>query len=50
VGLAVYMSVMNPQYMEVMWRDPRGHKLLAAAAIMQLLGMLMVQKIMKIKI
>lgn len=50
IGLAVYMSVMNPQYMEVMWRDPRGHRLLAVAAIMQVLGMLMVQKIMKIKI
>jgi tight adherence protein B len=48
--LAVYMSVMNPTYMEVMWRDPRGHNLLFIAAIMQLLGMVMVQKIMKIKI
>jgi tight adherence protein B len=50
IGLAVYMSVMNPQYMEVMWLDPRGHKLLAIAAIMQAMGMLMVQKIMRIKI
>lgn len=50
IGLAVYMSVMNPEYMEVMWRDPRGHRLLAIAAIMQAMGMLMVQKIMKIKI
>lgn len=50
VGLAVYMSVMNPDYMNVMWRDPRGHKLLFIAAIMQALGMLMVQKIMKINI
>ena len=48
--LAIYISVMNPGYMDVMWRDPRGHKLIAAAAIMQVLGMLMVQKIMKIKI
>ena len=50
IFLAIYISVMNPGYMDVMWRDPRGHKLLAAAAIMQVLGMLMVQKIMKIKI
>ena len=50
IFLAVYMSVMNPTYMEVMWRDPRGHNLLFVAAIMQILGMLMVQKIMKIKI
>jgi len=50
IFLAVYMSVMNPSYMEVMWRDPRGHNLLFVAAVMQLLGMLMVRKIMRIKI
>jgi len=50
IFMAVYMTVMNPQYMEVMWRDPRGHWMLAAAAIMQVLGMLMVRKIMQIKI
>ena len=48
--LAVYMTVMNPDYMGVLWRDPRGHKLLAIAAVMQVMGILMVQKIMKIKI
>jgi len=50
IFMAVYMSAMNPTYMEVMWRDPRGHNLLFIAAVMQILGMLMVQKIMKIKI
>jgi tight adherence protein B len=50
VFLAVYMTLVNPQHMEVMWRDPRGHTLLFVAATMQILGMLMVQKIMKIKI
>ena len=50
IFLAVYVSVMNPGYMDVMWRDPRGHWLLAIAGIMQILGMLLVQKIMKIRI
>lgn len=50
VFLAIYVSVMNPGYMDVMWRDPRGHKLIALAVTMQILGMLMVRKIMKIKI
>lgn len=50
IFLAIYVTIMNPGYMDVMWRDPRGHKLLAIAAIMQVLGMLMVQKIMKIRI
>lgn len=50
IFLAVYVSVMNPGYMDVLWRDQRGHKLIAIAAIMQVLGMLMVQRIMKIRI
>jgi tight adherence protein B len=50
IFLAMYMSVMNPDYMNVMWRDPRGHNLLFIAAIMQILGMLMVRRIMRIKI
>ena len=48
--LAIYMSVMNPGYMDVLWKDPRGHKLIALAGIMQVAGMLMVRKIMAIKI
>ncbi len=50
IFLAIYVTVMNPGYMDVMWRDPRGHVLLAVAAIMQILGILMVQKIMRIRI
>lgn len=50
IFLAVYVTIMNPGYMDVMWRDQRGHYLLAVAAVMQVLGILMVQKIMKIKI
>lgn len=50
IFLAIYMTAMNPTYMEVMWRDPRGHNLLFIAAVMQILGMLMVQRIMRIKI
>ncbi len=48
--LAVYMSIVNPSYMEVMWSDPRGHRLLFIASVMQILGMVMVRKIMRIKI
>ena len=48
--LAIYVTVMDPNYMTVLWRDPRGHKLLIIAAIMQTIGMLMVRKIMQIKI
>jgi tight adherence protein B len=50
IFMAVYVSIMNPDYMNVMWRDQRGHKLVAVAALMQVAGMLMVRKIMQIKI
>ncbi|HKG11989.1 MAG TPA: type II secretion system F family protein [Pyrinomonadaceae bacterium] len=50
VFVAVVVSVMNPDYMSVLWRDPRGHNLLYAAGFMQLTGMLIIRKILKIKI
>lgn len=50
IFLALYVSVMNPGYMDVMWQDPRGHKLIFLAVTMQLLGMLLVRKIMRIRI
>ncbi|HKQ78409.1 MAG TPA: type II secretion system F family protein [Blastocatellia bacterium] len=48
--IAVVMAVANPEYMSVLWRDPRGHKMIAVALGMQLIGMLMVRKIMRIRI
>src|SRR5688572_32643443 len=43
IFLAVYMTAMNPTYMEVMWHDPRGHSRLFVAAAMRILGMLLVR-------
>jgi tight adherence protein B len=48
--VAVAVTVMNPDYMSVLWRDPRGHNLLFAAAFMQITGMLIIKKILRIKI
>jgi tight adherence protein B len=48
--VAVAVSVMNPDYMGVLWSDPRGHRLLLAAGFMQVTGMLIIRKILKIKI
>ena len=50
VFVALTVTVMNPNYMSVLWSDPRGHKLLAAAITMQILGMLVIRKILRIKI
>jgi tight adherence protein B len=50
VFVALAVTIMNPDYMSVLWTDPRGHNLLYAAGFMQLMGMLIVRKILKIKI
>ncbi len=50
IFVALAVSVMNPDYMSVLWRDPRGHKLIALAMTLQVTGMLIVRKILNIKI
>jgi tight adherence protein B len=50
VFVALAVTIMNPDYMSVLWTDPRGHNLLYAAGFMQIMGMIIIQKILKIKI
>jgi len=50
IFVALAVTVMNPDYMSVLWTNPRGHYLIAAAMTMQITGMLIVRKILKIKI
>lgn len=50
IFVAIAVTVMNPDYMSVLWKDPRGHYLIGAAMTMQVTGMLIVRKILQIKI
>lgn len=50
IFVAVAVTVMNPDYMSILWKDPRGHKLIFAAVFMQISGMLVVRRILNIKI
>lgn len=50
IFITIVISAMNPEYMSVMVRDPRGHKLIGVALLMQITGMLVVRKILRIKI
>ena len=50
IFVAIAVTVLNPEYMSVLWRDPRGHWLIATAMFMQVTGMLIVRKILNIKI
>ena len=53
-GLPIFVSiaitVMNPEYMAILWKDQRGHYLIASALFLQVTGMLIVRKILRIKI
>jgi tight adherence protein B len=48
--IALAVTFMNPDYMSVLWHDSRGHKLMAAAIALQITGMLVIRKILRIKI
>jgi tight adherence protein B len=50
IFITIVITAMNPDYMSILWRDPRGHKLIAVALFMQVTGMLVVRKILRIKI
>jgi tight adherence protein B len=50
IFIAVAVTVMNPDYMAVLWNDPRGHRLMAVAVVLQITGMLVIRKILRIKI
>jgi tight adherence protein B len=50
IFVAITVTVMNPEYMSVLWKDERGHYLIAAAMFMQITGMLIVRKILNIRI
>jgi tight adherence protein B len=50
IFIAVAVTVMNPDYMSVLWNDPRGHRLLFVAVVLQITGMLVIRKILRIKI
>jgi tight adherence protein B len=50
IFVALAVTFINPEYMSVLWFDPRGHNLLLVASVMQLSGMFFVRRILKIKI
>lgn len=50
IFVALAVTVLNPEYMSVLWKDQRGHYLIAIAIFMQVTGMLIVRRILKIKI
>jgi tight adherence protein B len=50
VGVAALMFVVNPEYARFFLDDPAGHKLLAAGLGLQLVGYLIIRKIVTIEV
>ena len=50
IGVAIAVTTMNPEYMSILWKDPRDHKLIYLALGLEVAGMLIVKKILNIKI
>jgi tight adherence protein B len=49
-GMILLMTYLNPDYMSVLIHDQRGHYILATAAVMQMLGIITIKKILKIRV
>lgn len=49
-AIVFFMTALNPDYMAVLLHDKRGHYIIASAVLMQVVGMLLIRKILSIKV
>jgi len=49
-GIIFLMTVFNPNYMTLLLHDNRGHYILAAAGTLQVMGMLLIRRILNIRV
>ncbi len=50
IGVAVMIGILNPDYLKPLWFERTGKVMISIAVIMQILGMLAIRKIIRIKI
>jgi tight adherence protein B len=50
IAVAVMIGMLNPEYLKPLWMERSGRIMVAVAVILQLLGMLAIRKIIRIKI
>lgn len=50
IVLGIYMYFRNPDYLRVLVEDPIGQKMLAGAIVLQILGTIVIKKIVDIKV
>jgi tight adherence protein B len=49
-SLAVVLSYLNPDHMQLLFREPMGHALLIAAVVMQTIGFFWIRQVIKIEV
>jgi len=49
-GIIFLLTVINPDYMAILLHDQRGHYILGAAGILQILGIITIKKILEIRV
>ena len=50
IALVLLLSSINPDYMSKLLYDPRGHIVIAVALVLQIIGMVLIRKILAIKV
>jgi len=50
VFLMIALSFINPEHMQLLFREPIGHMLLGVAAVMQVVGYLWIKQVVKIEV
>ncbi len=48
--LAIALAFINPEHMQLLFREPIGHMLLAAAVVMQIVGYFWIRQVVKIEV
>jgi tight adherence protein B len=50
VFLAIALSFINPEHMQLLFREELGHKMLAATVVMQIIGYFWIRQVVKIEV
>ncbi|HZD54738.1 MAG TPA: type II secretion system F family protein, partial [Candidatus Aquicultoraceae bacterium] len=50
IGVALILFLLSPDYMKTLWTEPVGKSMIVGAVILQVTGMFVIRKIIRIKI
>ena len=49
VGLAIVLTLLSPQHMSVLWTDPTGIRMVTVAVVLQVVGSLIIRKLVDVE-